>query len=66
MRWVIKDIGGLLYSALEVGLTQRDLYRFIKIYSGQSLREALAHNGTFWGAVHKRTMAMHRKLGSAD
>jgi heptose I phosphotransferase len=66
MRWVIKDISGLLYSALEIGLTQRDLYRFIKIYSGQNLRDALAHDGTFWGAVHKRTMAMYKKLGPAD
>ena len=66
MRWVIKDISGLLYSALEIGLTQRDLYRFIKIYSGQNLRDALAHDGTFWGAVHKRAMAMYKKLGPAD
>ena len=65
-RWIIKDISGLLYSALEIGLTQRDLFRFIKIYNRQNLRDALADNGSFWSAVHKRAMAMYKRLGSAD
>ena len=33
-RWVVKDLGALLFSALDKGLTRRDLLRFIRIYSG--------------------------------
>jgi heptose I phosphotransferase len=63
MRWIIKDVSGLLYSAMDIGLTQRDLFRFIKIYDDTSLRDALAYNGAFWSAVQGRALSMHKKLG---
>ena len=31
-RWVVKDIGGLYFSSMRIGLTRRDLYRFMKVY----------------------------------
>lgn len=62
-RWIIKDVSGLCYSALDIGLTQRDYFRFIKTYDDMSLRDALAHNGKFWSSVNTRAMAMHKKLG---
>lgn len=63
MRWIIKDVSGLFYSAMDIGLTQRDYFRFIKTYDDMSLRDALAHNGKFWSSVKTRAMAMHKKLG---
>tara|TARA_R110002073_G_scaffold74173_1_gene181569 strand:- start:839 stop:1639 length:801 start_codon:yes stop_codon:yes gene_type:complete len=63
-RWIIKDIAGLFYSAMDIGLTQRDYYRFIKLYDGMSLREALTKNAVFWSSVNKRAREMHKKLGS--
>ncbi|MBN1142244.1 MAG: lipopolysaccharide core heptose(I) kinase RfaP [Deltaproteobacteria bacterium] len=38
-RWRNKDLAGLYFSALEIGLTQRDLMRFLKIYFGLPLRD---------------------------
>jgi heptose I phosphotransferase len=63
LRWKVKDISGLLYSAMDIGLTQRDLFRFIKIYEDMRLRDALANNGAFWSAAQKRALSMHKKLG---
>jgi heptose I phosphotransferase len=63
LRWIVKDVSGLLYSAMGIGLTQRDFYRFIKIYDDMSLRDALATNGPFWSAVQTRGLSMHKKLG---
>lgn len=63
MRWIIKDISGLLYSAMDIGLTRRDYFRFIREYDKTNLREALTKNGAFWMAVFKRASAMHKKLG---
>lgn len=63
IRWIIKDVSGLFYSAMDIGLTQRDYFRFIRIYDDMSLRDALAHNAEFWGSVNTRAMAMHKKLG---
>ena len=41
-RWLVKDLGGLLFSAFEKGLTSRDLLRFMRLYSDRPLREVLA------------------------
>jgi len=54
LRWIIKDIGSLYYSAAQVPLTQRDLFRFMKTYSGMSLRETLDKQHDFWLNVAKR------------
>ena len=53
-RWVVKDLGGLLFSAFEKDLTRRDLLRFVRIYSDQPLREVLVADAEFWGDVVER------------
>ncbi len=63
LRWIVKDVSGLFYSAMDIGLTRRDCFRFIKAYDGTSLRDALGNNGAFWSSVNKRARAMHKKLG---
>lgn len=58
-RWVVKDVGSLHFSAMEIGLTRRDLLRFIRIYSGGPLREVLKRDGAFWQAVQRRADALY-------
>ncbi|HDK37677.1 MAG TPA: lipopolysaccharide core heptose(I) kinase RfaP, partial [Thiolapillus brandeum] len=38
-RWLVKDIGSLYFSAMDIGLTQRDLLRFLRAYHDQPLRQ---------------------------
>ena len=40
-RWRDKDLASLHFSALEIGLTQRDRLRFLQRYFGRPLREIL-------------------------
>ena len=40
-RWRDKDLAGLYFSALNIGLTQRDKLRFLKAYFRQPLRDVL-------------------------
>ena len=40
-RWRDKDLSSLYFSALNIGLTQRDFLRFLRIYFAQSLRQIL-------------------------
>lgn len=61
-RWVIKDIAGLYFSALHVGLNRGDFLRFVKMYSGKPLREALANEGEFWNKVYRKAMQLNRKV----
>ncbi len=58
-RWKVKDIGGLFFSTFDLELTNRDLFRFMKIYTGRPLREILQKDGDFWRAVLRRAMRLY-------
>jgi heptose I phosphotransferase len=58
-RWLVKDLGGLLFSALDAGLTRRDLLRFIILYREKSLREVFATEKNFWQRVWKNAVALY-------
>lgn len=59
LRWRAKDLGGLLYSSMDTGMSARDYFRFIKIYSDKPLREALRDN--LWSAVLVNAEKLYRK-----
>jgi len=40
-RWQRKDLAGLYFSALDIGLTRRDLLRFLRVYFNAPLRDTL-------------------------
>lgn len=50
-RWIIKDVAGLYFSSMGLGLTTRDCLWFIKNYSQQSLATALQDERLFWQKV---------------
>ena len=60
-RWAIKDLAGLFFSSMDIGLTRRDIFRFMKIYSGKSLKTILRSEQDFWGKVHERAAKLYRK-----
>nr|WP_154325503.1 lipopolysaccharide core heptose(I) kinase RfaP [Pantoea sp. 201603H] len=39
LRWRNKDLIGLYFSSLDIGLTQRDIFRFLKYYFSMPLRD---------------------------
>lgn len=53
-RWIIKDLAGLYFSSKDIGLTQRDIYRFMSAYTLKSLREIKDGNQIFWQKVKIR------------
>ena len=53
-RWAVKDIAGLYYSSKDIGLTKRDLLRFMRLYRGKPLREILETERGFWRKVESR------------
>jgi len=61
VRWAVKDIGGLYFSAMEIGLTKRDLLRFMRLYRGGSLRETLTQDQDFWRSVEQRAQQLYAK-----
>ncbi len=60
-RWIVKDIAGLYFSAMDAGLTQRDLLRAMSFYTGKSWRATLSDDRTFWQAVQQRAERLYEK-----
>lgn len=60
-RWKIKDLAGLYFSSMDIGLTRRDIFRFMKIYSGKPLRNILKDNAEFWELVRRRAVRLYEK-----
>ncbi|WP_374324133.1 lipopolysaccharide core heptose(I) kinase RfaP [Azonexus sp.] len=64
-RWRDKDLAGLYFSALEIGLTQRDWLRFLRDYFARPLREVLRDEQALLAHLHaegERLLAKyHRK-----
>lgn len=59
-RWRIKDLAGLYFSSKEMGLTQRDFYRFMRLYQRKSLRDILHSKAKFWHKVRNRGEQLYR------
>ncbi|MBQ0269503.1 lipopolysaccharide core heptose(I) kinase RfaP [Providencia huaxiensis] len=53
-RWRNKDLIGLYYSSLNIGLTQRDIFRFMKFYFGLSLQKILKQEQNFIEKVSRK------------
>ena len=60
-RWRVKDIGGLYYSSMNIGLTKRDLLRFMRIYRNKTLKATLKEDKRFWWQVKKKGDALYRE-----
>jgi heptose I phosphotransferase len=59
LRWLVKDLGGLLFSAFEKGLTKRDLLRFVRVYRRGKLRHAFRVDSRFWHNVTQRAKQLY-------
>ena len=47
-RWAVKDISGLRYSSLDLELSKKDIFRFMRIYRSKPLRQILGKENMFW------------------
>jgi len=60
-RWILKDIAGLYFSSMAIGLTQRDRLRFIRSYSNQPLKQTLGSQRSFWQQVRVKAEKLYAR-----
>jgi len=60
LRWLAKDLAGLYFSSLHIGLTKRDRFRFMKRYARKTLRDTLTHDANLWDKVYFRGEKLNR------
>ncbi len=58
----MKDLAGLYFSSMHIGLTKRDFYRFLISYTGQSLSALNQQQWAFWQKVHTRALLLDAKF----
>ncbi len=58
-RWRVKDLAGLLFSTFDLGLSQKDWLRFIKVYMDNDLRTLL--QDPLWRQVHHKAVKLYQK-----
>jgi heptose I phosphotransferase len=62
LRWLVKDLAGLYFSAMDIGITRTDRLRFIRAYEQKPLREIFPDRGKFWRRVERTAVTLYRKL----
>lgn len=65
-RWTIKDLAGLYFSSQDIGLTQRDYWRFMKHYRQRPLRDIIATEESFWLKIKKRGEKLYHEQAPAQ
>jgi len=60
-RWLVKDLGGLLFSSLNLQFTQRDHLRFLRVYFAQDLRALLAEQKVLLEKITERAQITYRR-----
>lgn len=53
-RWLVKDIGGLLFSSLNLGFSRRDYYRFLTVYFARDIRSVLGEHSVLLQKIVRR------------
>lgn len=58
----MKDMAALYFSAMDIGLTSRDYFRFLRIYRDAPLRKVLQDELSFWDKVSQRAEKLYQKF----
>ena len=60
-RWLVKDLGSLLFSSLNLQFTRRDYLRFLQVYFAQDARVVLVEQKVLLTKIAARARATYRR-----
>lgn len=60
-HYLLKDMAGMWFSAMDARLSRADCLRFIAAYSGRTPREELASNAGFWRRIDAIAEKLYRR-----
>ena len=60
-RWLVKDLGSLLFSLLNFSFSKTDWLYFIQCYEGRCLSDVFNDNKVFWQNVVRRADCLQSK-----
>jgi heptose I phosphotransferase len=60
-RWLVKDVASIYFSSLDIGLTKKDVYLFLRVYFNMPLREVFNRHESLLNSVTKRAIQLYRR-----
>jgi heptose I phosphotransferase len=60
-RWLLKDLAALYFSVMEIGLSQRDLLRFLYVYSGGDIKRWIQTNRSVWKGLQRKADKLYKR-----
>jgi hypothetical protein len=60
-RWLVKDLASIYFSAMDLGLTSRDIWRFLTFYFEQPLAVIMREQKAFLEQVQRRADKLYRR-----
>lgn len=60
-RWLIKDLAGLLFSSMDIGITKKDVFRFMIEYIQKPLRNTLKEDNLLWKKIYLKAASLYKK-----
>lgn len=61
LRWKIKDLAGLYFSAMDVGLTRFDRFYFLMHYYQLPIKTILQTKGFLWWWIHHKAQRLYNR-----
>ncbi|MWN32523.1 MULTISPECIES: lipopolysaccharide core heptose(I) kinase RfaP [unclassified Gilliamella] len=61
VRWRDKDLIGLYFSAMNIGLIDRDIWRFLKVYFNQPLKTILRNESKLMASIHRKVERIRKR-----
>ena len=61
VRWLVKDLAGLYYSTFDIGLSRRDVLRFLRVYFDLPLREVFTRHAALIRRCELRAQKLYAK-----
>lgn len=65
-RWREKDLAGLLFSAMDAPISQRDVLRFAKRYRDAALRDTFVRDARLWRHVRNKALRLYRSIHNRE
>jgi len=61
LRWLVKDLSGLLFSVLDLDLAARDYLRFLRVYWGPDWKRRFRRTGLLRRFIVARAITLYRR-----
>lgn len=60
-RWLVKDVGSIYFSAMELGITRGDIYRFLIAYFDKPLEQIMCQQKALLRSIERRALKLYQR-----